>query len=135
LNSLDTALTIVADRHVGDFDDPYYRFTNSSLETGVKSGFISTKIALPLNLVSMTNIVMTYKVSGTASVIFRAYDSVNVLCGTSAQGTSLTFGTLVVTAFTGTFTAGGWFTVEVECSALPGDTVTIGVLRSDVNTQ
>jgi hypothetical protein len=130
VSDLDTQLQIKHERYVGDVDDAYYHFTNTSASAGVKSGFISMKVSLGLNLKSVINAFIEYKVSGAGSVIWRLYDSANVLAFTSPSLTSTTLITSTTGGIpTGTYTAGAAATIEIECRCAPGDTATIGYLK------
>ena len=90
---------------------------------------------LPLNFLSLVNLALSYKVSGTGSVILRCYDSANWLAFTSPALTSATFANCVATEFSKTFSPGLYVVVEIECLCAPGDTATIGFLRCDANVQ
>ena len=122
-------------RVTGGVDDAIYTFTNNSATAGVKSGFIVMKANLGFDFVSMTNVYLTHKVTGTGSVIVRCYDSLNALSATSAVGTSTTFVNVLLNTFSGTFSAGLITTIEIECRAAPGDTVSIQNLRLETSVQ
>ena len=136
VDDLDTQIQLNMVRLTGSaFDDAIYTYTNNSATAGVKSGFIVMKANLGLDFVSMTNIYLIHKVTGTGSVIVRCYDSLNALSATSAVGTSTTFVNVLLNTFSGTFSAGLITTIEIECRAAPGDTVSIQALRLETNVQ